>query len=98
MTRRQAAPEPIEFDEPHSHVHFLTGYRVPIDAEVAPDDHRPVLSGLCPWVARFLILAAWVGLLWLLGWFITDAEGGWVVAVIGGVALLPYLVMTGGDM
>ena len=93
MTHRHDAPDPIEFDDLYVPQGYLTMHRVPIYAELAPVAAQRSPSMAWRWLAKAMVMAVWVGLLWLFGWYVTDAKGGFVVAIIGGFALLPYILM-----
>jgi hypothetical protein len=45
------------------------------------------------WLVRAPVFAVLVSLFWLIGWGVVDAWLGWWMAGIGGVGLLPYLLI-----
>lgn len=45
------------------------------------------------WLVRALVFAFLVSVFWLFGWAIVGAWLGWLMAGVGGVALLPYILM-----
>lgn len=92
MTIRPIRGYPVEIDDFDATDPFLPAALIKRQP-VEPSD--PAYSGPVAqrWLTRGLVFLVLVGLFWLFGWGVGGATLGWLMAAVGAVGLLPYLLL-----
>lgn len=82
--------EDVVFTLPHAPADEFE--HVPAFVLAAADNDNASEPGALP-MRRLLVLAALVALCWIGGWLIAGQLFGWIMAIVGGFALVPWIAL-----